>query len=350
MRIPFSTASRFLAALFPRRQMRADWDLRARTDAASFIDCGHGASSDGFWKSGEDDVAAQVLKGVRLLPAAEVLEIGCGIGRLMKAMRRRARLVTGVDISGEMIARARRELLPDDGIRLFRTEGDLRDVPDRSVDFVYSFIVFQHIPSRAAVMTYLREAARVLRPGGVLRFQADGRGRRFKPPNTWSGVRFRAADLRRRLAGLGVQVVEITAEGTQYMWVTAQRDRSRDDSPVAAAAVSPRRWNAAALEGLLRRVARDPERDARGVVSGQVAVRDLVAGLVRQGRRLGADDYVERAYRAILGRPPDPEGLAVYAREIEEGIPRVHVVDCLIASPEFDAMYREDGAETSAPD
>ncbi len=345
MRIPFSTASRFLAALFPRRLMRKDWDLRARSDAACFIDCGHGASSDRFWKSGEDDVAGQILKGVRLLPDAAVLEIGCGIGRLLKAMRRRARLVTGVDISGEMIERARRELPPDDGVRLLRTDGDLRDVPDRSIDFVYSFIVFQHIPSRAAVLTYLREAARVLRPGGVLRFQADGRGRRFKPPNTWSGVRFRPGDLRRRLEGLGFHVLEITAAGTQYMWVTAQRARATDETPAAAAAFSPRRWNAAALGSLLRRLDRDPGKDGPRVLSGEIGVRDLVSGLLRRGRRLDPADYVERAYRAILGRSPDPGGLESYVREIEVGIPRLHVVDCLIASPEFDAMYREDGEE-----
>ncbi|MCA1580385.1 MAG: methyltransferase domain-containing protein [Acidobacteria bacterium] len=345
MRIPFSTASRFLAALFPRRLMRRDWDLRARSDAASFIDCGHGASAERFWKSGEEDVAAQVLKNVRLRPDAQVLEIGCGIGRLMKAMRRRARVVTGVDISGEMIERARRELLPDDGVRLFATDGDLREIPDRSIDFVYSFIVFQHIPSRAAVLTYLREAARVLRPGGLFRFQADGRGPRFKPPNTWSGVRFRSADLRRRLDELGLGVLEITAAGTQYMWVTARRERAAGETAPAAAAFSPRRWNAAALDSLLRRLDRDPAKDAPRVVSGEIDVRDLVSPLLRRGRRLDPADYVDRAYRAILGRSPDPEGLAAYAREIQEGIPRAHVVDCLIASPEFDAMCRENGAE-----
>ncbi|MEP6767251.1 MAG: methyltransferase domain-containing protein [Acidobacteriota bacterium] len=348
MRIPFSTASRFLAALFPRRQMRADWDLRARGDAASFIDCAHGASSAAFWTSGEDDVAKQILKGVRLAPDAEVLEIGCGIGRLLRAMRGRARLVTGVDISGEMIERARRELLPDEGVRLFRTDGRLQDTPDRSIDFVYSFIVFQHIPSRTAVLTYLREAARVLRPGGVLRFQADGRGRRFKPPNTWSGVRFRAEGLRRQLEALGFRVLEITASGTQYMWVTAQRARAADDPAIAAAVFSPRRWNAAALENLLRRLGRDPREDAPRVVSGKIGVRDLVSALIRRGRRLEPADYVEQAYRAILGRSPDPGGLESYAREIEEGIPRVHVVDCLIASPEFDETYREDGGEPAS--
>lgn len=242
MRIPFSAASRFLAALFPRSLMRADWDLRARSDAIYYIDCGHGASPELFWKSGEEDVATQVLKGIRLSPQAAVLEIGCGIGRLLRAMRSRAGLVIGVDISGEMIERARHELLSDDGLRLLRTDGDLREIADRSIDFVYSFIVFQHVPSRAAVLTYLREAARVLRPGGLPRFQADGRGRRFKPPNTWSGVRFQPDDLRRRLEEYGFEVLELTSPGAQYMWVTAGRKLGKGDPPNGAVVFAPSRW------------------------------------------------------------------------------------------------------------
>ena len=43
---------------------------------------------------------------------------------------------------------------------------DLALFPDDKFDFVYSYAVFQHIPSREVVFSYLREARRVLKPGG----------------------------------------------------------------------------------------------------------------------------------------------------------------------------------------
>ena len=41
-------------------------------------------------------------------------------------------------------------------------------------DFTFSFVVFQHIPSKAMIENYVRETARVLRPGGLFKFQLQG--------------------------------------------------------------------------------------------------------------------------------------------------------------------------------
>ena len=76
-----------------------------------------------------------------------------------------------MDISPEMIARAREALARSRQRRCSRSPTDRLTCGDASLDFVTSFIVFQHVPSRAAVYRYLREAARVLKGGGVLRFQ-----------------------------------------------------------------------------------------------------------------------------------------------------------------------------------
>ena len=74
-------------------------------------------------------------------------------------------------------------------------------------------------------------------------------------------------------------------------------------------------------------------------------MRGLASAFVRRGMSLEAEPYLNEAYRAILDRPPDAEGLAAYAREIREGIPRDNVIDCLIASPEFDALYRREAED-----
>jgi SAM-dependent methyltransferase len=62
---------------------------------------------------------------------------------------------------------------------------------DNSFDFVYSYIVFQHIPNRDVVLNYLSEARRVLKPGGILRCQLRGTppldSEMEGAPTTWTG-------------------------------------------------------------------------------------------------------------------------------------------------------------------
>jgi SAM-dependent methyltransferase len=50
---------------------------------------------------------------------------------------------------------------------------DLSAYPDASFDFVFSYIVFQHIPDVNVTLKYIREAGRVLRPGGSFYFQVN---------------------------------------------------------------------------------------------------------------------------------------------------------------------------------
>ena len=71
---------------------------------------------------------------------------------------------------------------------------------------MYSHIVFQHLPRKSYVERYFREAARVLKPGGLLRVQVDGRSRQFFRrwvADSWSGVVFSARELARRLERAG---------------------------------------------------------------------------------------------------------------------------------------------------
>ena len=90
-----------------------------------------------------------------------VLEIGCGVGRLMKPG------YYGIDISSEMldIAKSRH---PTYNFEI--TDG--RSIPYKAqfFDTVFSVLLFQHLSLRA-VKKYINEAFRVLKTGGVFRFQ-----------------------------------------------------------------------------------------------------------------------------------------------------------------------------------
>lgn len=68
------------------------------------------------------------------------------------------------------------------------------------------------------------------------------------------------------------------------------------------------------------------------------------------GRSLGAIEpqlqamgdpapFVEAAYRIVLGREADPEGLAYYRARLEEGQARIEFIRTLLASDEFEARY-----------
>jgi SAM-dependent methyltransferase len=328
--------------------MRTAWDRRARQDARRFIECGRSGSDDAFWSSGRRDLDDVVLQGLSLEPSASVLEIGCGIGRLLKPLSERVAQATGVDISGEMIRLGREALADRPNVRLERTDGDLSSVADGSLDLVYSHIVFQHVPARTAVSRYFAEAARVLKPGGVFRFQVDGRRGRWYPfPDTWHGVRFAAGALRREISELGFEVVDLTGEGTQYMWVTARR-RGNGREETRAVRVVRRRWDADALDRLLARLGRVPSTDRGRVESGALSLKALSGEWLERHGSANPADFVGAAYRAVLGREPDADGLAFYAAQIEGGLPREEMFDCLLASPELDRALRPPASTESS--
>ena len=110
----------------------------------------------------------------------EALDFGCAVGRLTQALARHFARVVGVDISQEMLERAREYDAHPDSVRyLHNTRPDLALLADDSFDFVYSSITLQHIPPRFGVR-YIADFFRVLRPGGVAVFQMRS-GPRIEP-------------------------------------------------------------------------------------------------------------------------------------------------------------------------
>jgi len=109
------------------------------------------------------DLASQVLRA--MLPAldgATVLELGCGSGRNTEALVA-AEEVTAIDLSVEMLARARARIGAD---HVHFAAHDLTQplpVPDASIDVVVISLVLEHIEE---VATIYAEVGRVLRLGG----------------------------------------------------------------------------------------------------------------------------------------------------------------------------------------
>jgi SAM-dependent methyltransferase len=104
-----------------------------------------------------------------------VVELGCGSGRMTSSFARNYRRVVAIDLSSEMLQRAREIHFRERNILWLRLGGtDLACLPSDSVDFLFSYLVLQHFPSEALVFSYIRETLRVVKPGGAFLFQFNG--------------------------------------------------------------------------------------------------------------------------------------------------------------------------------
>lgn len=143
---------------------KAVWNYHARHGARDAIFSG--STEESFEEAGRRDAARiRALAG----PEARVLNIGCGIGRVEKYLAPEVAEMHAVDISGEMIARARERLagLSNVYLREVSPIEYLAAHPDGRFDFVFSLLVLQHLEKEDAFL-YLQDAHRVLRPGGTL--------------------------------------------------------------------------------------------------------------------------------------------------------------------------------------
>jgi SAM-dependent methyltransferase len=209
-------------------KMRTEWDERARENARHYVATGQTEWSDEeYFESGRENVRREVLTDMgnicqgRDPKSMKVLEIGCGSGRITLALAEVFGEVYGVDISGEMIRQAREALRETPNAHVFQNNGyDLSILGDIEVDFAFSYIVFQHIPSREVIYSYVREVCRLLRPGGLFKFQVQGDATLLTAPeDTWMGVPFSDDDAVALGESCGFEPRHRRGVGEQYFWL-----------------------------------------------------------------------------------------------------------------------------------
>ena len=106
--------------------------------------------------------------------ANTALDIGCGVGRVSFAMAKDFSKVLGIDVSEVMIEKAKeyRRSLSIENVEFFANNGmNLSQIPNNSVDFIFSYLTLQHCPSSTQVLKYIEEFSRTLKPKGVCLFQ-----------------------------------------------------------------------------------------------------------------------------------------------------------------------------------
>ncbi len=209
-------------------KMRRDWDERARENARFYVNTERTDwTDDDFFASGERTVAEEILTDMTNVCQGKdpkqmrVLEIGCGAGRVTRALAKLFGEVHAVDVSGEMVAQATEALRSRPNTRIYQNNGmDLSIVPAQEFDFAFSTIVFQHIPSREVIFNYVREVHRLLRPGALFKFQVQGDPTlQTEADDTWLGVPFSDAEAVQMAEECGFEPRHRHGAGDQYFWL-----------------------------------------------------------------------------------------------------------------------------------
>ncbi len=229
--------------------MRRYWEDRAGENAVWYVDtsCDRDQPDmDAFFATGVKVVDYSLLQApVKPAGRGLAVEIGSGLGRICAALADHFERVVGVDVSEQMVARAAEMVRREEVAFVVGNGSDLAAVADASADFVVTFTVFQHQTHVGLIENYVREAARILKPGGVLaaqwndmphprwwrlrrrwlhlrsRLAASGGETRDEPQFTGLRVPYRRVEAMLRDAGL--QVAATDNLGTLFAWVWAVR-------------------------------------------------------------------------------------------------------------------------------
>jgi SAM-dependent methyltransferase len=152
--------------------MKKAWNERASRDAFFYVETelwDH--DRDKFFALGRERAAQlidPVLADHNFDPANKTaVDIGCGVGRFTQALGHRFGKAIGVDVSDVMVEQARAAAGTLGGLEFVSGNGLVFPCASDSADFVWSYEVFQHMPSHDVVQANLREIARILRPDGL---------------------------------------------------------------------------------------------------------------------------------------------------------------------------------------
>lgn len=118
-----------------------------------------------------DEIVACLAQWGLLRTDMNVLDIGCGIGRIARALAPHVDAITAIDVSLGMIEEARRRCQGLANVAFAQCNGrDLAAFDDKSFDLVLAIDSFPYLfaADPAIAAQHMRDVARLLRPGGAL--------------------------------------------------------------------------------------------------------------------------------------------------------------------------------------
>jgi SAM-dependent methyltransferase len=134
---------------------------------------GDSLTLDEFVRTGDDEVNIYLDRfgWNDRAASSSVVEIGSGIGRMTSALTHRFASVIATDVDAAFLERCRQTVARFGKVSSLRTvhiaDGSTIDLPNASVDVVFSYITLQHCKASDATRL-TSEACRVVKPGGAI--------------------------------------------------------------------------------------------------------------------------------------------------------------------------------------
>ena len=153
--------------------LKEEWNKRAKEDAFHYVSCFRKNWNDeSFYAWGEIQTRIVIDKFFQAQNIDSsgwaVLEIGCGAGRMSRALASRFKRVLAYDVSDEYIRIAKEKNSHLRNVVFTVNDGlSFPEISNGSIDFVFSGWTMQHMPTQAVVLKNIAEIGRVLKDGGL---------------------------------------------------------------------------------------------------------------------------------------------------------------------------------------
>jgi 2-polyprenyl-3-methyl-5-hydroxy-6-metoxy-1,4-benzoquinol methylase len=151
------------------KRMKQEWNKRATNNPYHYVSSFRGNwDEESFFKWGEIQTQAVIdvfLEEQKFDPSKKnILEIGCGAGRMTRALASRFKLVYAYDVSEEYIQLAKGKNSQLSNVFFKANDGlSFPEIEDESIDFVFSGWTMQHMPTKKIVTKNIEEISRVLK-------------------------------------------------------------------------------------------------------------------------------------------------------------------------------------------
>lgn len=177
------------------RDVFDDWARRGRAEG---MERGHGPT------------ARQGFDRLEVGAGSRYLDIGCGNGYTVRWAAAAGARATGLDVSAEMIDRARAAAASVDGVDFVCDAFPSSQLPDDTFDAIFSMEVFYYLDDLAAGLTAVRS---LLRPGGrfacVVDFYGENEASHSWPDDLNLSLHLLSeAEWRAAMEDAGMQVIE----------------------------------------------------------------------------------------------------------------------------------------------
>ena len=145
-----------------------DWSVQQSEEASVAL---YSLGNPELLSAATDEIVKQLHEWGAISPSTAVLDIGCGIGRLLTALAPRVRTAAGIDVSLEMVKAARRRCAGLANVSVVKGRGaGLEEFEDGAFDTAIAVDSFPYLRQSGyeLVERFFAESARVLTPGGRL--------------------------------------------------------------------------------------------------------------------------------------------------------------------------------------